>query len=309
MAEVIEAAQAASSIQGSTGADPAAPKPKRAPRKPAAETAKASEEAAGTSTADTSATAKEGATAKKARATRDGNTEPWYVRKVQKSLERMANESKPTRKQKITLKTRHAQEMFTRGAQLWAETVLTLSVTMRNFKPEDQCLVVDAEVDRTMQAPADFIKAEFERLNALADSNGVDLSDITDVEYTNPAQYAMIISAPRERIFYDLLLEYDKLCVQMDVLWMSSLVTDRARSRSAYDVKRVLVRALYQARNLVFRAQASSDRNGIHKVQDPRNANGKPAEKVADLKTTAANSDSGSEATEAAEAEEALAVA
>ena len=301
MAEIIEAAQATSSIQDLKGAEEPKKKPKRA-RKTATEAAKTTpaQEANANSGSSGSPTAQESAETKsahdtRARNTRDGNTrdggdEPWYVRSVQKSLQRMASESKPVRKQKINLKTRHAQEMFKRGSVLWSETVITLSVTMRNFKPEEQCLVVDAEVDRIMKEPADFIKAEADRLNALADSNGVDLSDTTDVEYTNPAQYEMLITAPRERRFYDLLQEFDKLCICMDALWMSSLVGDRARSKSAYDVKRSLVRALYQARNLVFRAQASSDRNGIHNIRDPRSTNAANEAKATPENSTAKNS-------------------
>lgn len=267
-------------------------KPKRAPGKTTPATTKppGAQEAADLA-ASASPAEKVGTETKNTRNTRDGNAEPWYVRSVQKSLQRMANQSKPVRKQRITLKTRHAQEMYERGAMLWPETVLTLSVTMRNFKPEEQCLVVDAEVDRIMKEPADFIKAEVDRLNALADNNGVDLGDITDVEYTNPAQYEMLITAPRERRFYDLLQEFDKLCICMDALWMSSLVSDRARSKSAYDVKRSLIRALYQARNLVFRAQASSDRNGIHNIRDPRANNRATDTNAPSEDTTATNSD------------------
>ena len=312
MADMIETAEAPASVQAQPGADQAPAKPKRPGRKPAQDSTKGNESAEASpppsDPAAPAAASKGGTTNKAARNNRDAQTEPWYVRSVQKTLQRMADESKPVRKQKITLKTRHAQEMYTRFAVLWAETVLTLSVTMRNFKPEAQCLIVDGEVDRAMDVPAEFIKAEFERLNTLADNNGVDLSDTTDVEYTNPAQYAVAITAPRERRFYELLQEFDKLCISMDALWMSSLVTDRARSKSAYDVKRALTRALYQARNLVFRAQASSDRNGIHKIKDPRASNdtSSPTGQVADQATSAANADA---ASRAPEAEEALAAA
>jgi hypothetical protein len=83
-------------------------------------------------------------------------------------------------------------------------------------------------------------------------------------------EYEMQMSSPRERRFHELLLLLDKLCIYLDMLWMATLISDRARSKSAYDAKSLLLRTCGKARILVFRAQASSQRNGIPNAADPR---------------------------------------
>ncbi|WP_159502594.1 hypothetical protein, partial [Microbacterium sp. 18062] len=160
--------------------------------------------------------------------------------------------------------------MYERAHEMWSETVITLSVTMRNFKPENECLIVDAEVDTLVGTCETFIKEEMVRLQTVADNNGVDLEGATDVEYTHPMTFDMQITSPREKRFHDLMRQLDKLCIYLDILWMATLINDRARSKSAYEAKSLIMRTCGKARTLVFRAQASSQRNGKHNAQDPR---------------------------------------
>ncbi len=195
---------------------------------------------------------------------------PWFIKRGQDQLQRMSKQSMPFRKQKITLQTRHAQEMYERAHEMWSETVITLSVTMRNFKPESDCLIVDAEVDTLVETCETFIKQEMARLQAVAENNGVDLEGATDVEYTHPMTFDIQITSPREKRFHDLMRQLDKLCIYLDILWMATLINDRARSKSAYEAKSLIMRTCGKARTLVFRAQASSQRNGKHNAQDPR---------------------------------------
>jgi len=195
---------------------------------------------------------------------------PWFIKRGQDQLQRMSKQSMPFRKQQLTLQTRHAQEMYERAHEMWSETVITLSVTMRNFKPENECLIVDAEVDTLLGTCETFIKEEMVRLQTVADNNGVDLEGATDVEYTHPMTFDMQITSPREKRFHDLMRQLDKLCIYLDILWMATLINDRARSKSAYEAKSLIMRTCGKARTLVFRAQASSQRNGKHNAQDPR---------------------------------------
>ena len=276
MAEVIEATAQAQNEAAQAPAE-APPKPKRTPRKPAAsaaDTSEAQSPTAETAQAPTQADPQPQAEAKPrdgARRNRDQQPfEPWYVKREKERLQRMSKQSMPFLKQSLKLQTRHAQEMYERAHELWSETVITLSVTMRNFKREEECLTVDAEVDRLLGICADFMNQEMTRLKTVADNNGVDLDGATDVEYTHPIKYDLQITSPRERRFHELLLLLDKLCICLDMLWMATLITDRARSKSAYDAKSLLLRTCGKARNLVFRAQASSQRNGIHNAADPR---------------------------------------
>lgn len=218
---------------------------------------------------DSSKSSKKEATAASGNRTRDENVEPWFIRRGKQNIERLGKESMPFLKSKISLNTRQAQEIYDRANEMWTEAMLTLSVTMRNFKPEDQCLTVDGEVDRLMDECFKAIANEKARLRVIAENNGCDVED-TMVEYTHPKKYELKIVSPRETRFHKLLVALDEVCMIMDALWMMQLITDRGRSKSVYDMKSQILRTCGRARNLVFRAQASSQRNGMPNAADPR---------------------------------------
>jgi hypothetical protein len=195
--------------------------------------------------------------------------EPYWLKRGKANIKRLESQSMVFMKSTLTLKHRHAQEVFGRTNDFWSEAMITLSETMRNFKPEDQCQSVDAEVDRQLDVCLKAIADEKARLKAVADTNGVDLDDI-EVEYTKPMTLEIRIISPRELRFHRLLGELDVTCQMMDMLWLLKLVSDRSRSQSAYAIKRLIVRTSSQIRNLVFRAQASHQRSGSENPTDPR---------------------------------------
>lgn len=196
--------------------------------------------------------------------------EPWYVRREKDRLKRLESQSMPFRTSSITLKTRHAQEAYERASEMWTEAMITLSVTMRSFKDEPDCIVVDKQVDSYMDECDEAIRKEKQRLLTVGETNGLNLEEDGEVEYTNIQQYKLRISSPRERRFHNALLELDKVCTYMDMLWMAGFATDRARSVSAYELKSRILRTCGRARTLVFRAQGSSQRSGAQVAQDPR---------------------------------------
>lgn len=195
--------------------------------------------------------------------------EPYWLKRGKANIKRLESQSMVFMKSTLTLKHRHAQEVFGRTNDFWSEAMITLSETMRNFKPEEQCQSVDAEVDRQLDVCLKAIADEKARLKTVADTNGVDLDDI-EVEYTKPLTLEIRIISPRELRFHRLLGELDITCQMMDTLWLLKLVSDRSRSQSAYVLKRLIVRTSSQIRNLVFRAQASHQRSGSESPTDPR---------------------------------------
>ncbi len=195
--------------------------------------------------------------------------EPYWLKRGKANIKRLESQSMVFMKSTLTLKHRHAQEVFGRTNDFWSEAMITLSETMRNFKPEEQCQSVDSEVDRQLDVCFKAIADEKARLKTVADTNGVDLDDI-EVEYTKPMMLEIRIISPRELRFHRLLGELDVTCQMMDMLWLLKLVSDRSRSQSAYVLKRLIVRTSSQIRNLVFRAQASHQRSGSENPTDPR---------------------------------------
>jgi len=173
---------------------------------------------------------------------RRGFSEPWYVRSGSARLQRrIETVSMPFMKSKMTLQTEHAQSIFERANKLWEEAMITLSVTMRNFKPEDQCLVVDAEADRILEECVKRLETEQKRLVTLAESNGIDIDGDFQIEYTLPRTYEANITSPRETRFHKMIRDFDSFCMLMDALWMMKLVTDRARAVTFYQIKRTIL--------------------------------------------------------------------
>lgn len=194
---------------------------------------------------------------------------PWFVDRTERTLRNRANQSFPILFKSVTLKSHHAQDILERTGKQWSEAMITLSETMRNFKPEDQCVEVDAAVDRLLDESFNHIKTNIARLDKLAEAQGLDVDDM-ETQYSKPASYKLQVLSPREFRFHTLLQELDKMCDLIDKLWYFTLVTDRNRSQIPYEAKRQIIRMVNRVRTLVYRAQASSQRAGAPDAADPR---------------------------------------
>lgn len=211
-------------------------------------------------------------TAPKAGTPADGKkkkTTPWFVDRTERTLRNRANQSFPILIKSVTLKSHHAQDILERTGKQWSEAMITLSETMRNFKPEDQCVEVDAAVDRLLDESFGHIKTNIARLEKLAEAQGLEVDDM-ETQYSKPASYKLQVLSPREFRFHTLLQELDKMCDLIDKMWYFTLVTDRNRSQIPYEAKRQIIRMVNRVRTLVYRAQASSQRAGAPDAADPR---------------------------------------
>lgn len=211
-------------------------------------------------------------TAPKAGTPADGKKKkatPWFVDRTERTLRNRANQSFPILIKSVTLKSHHAQDILERTGKQWSEAMITLSETMRNFKPEDQCVEVDAAVDRLLDESFGHIKTNIARLDKLAEAQGLEVDDM-ETQYSKPASYKLQVLSPREFRFHNLLQELDKMCDLIDKMWYFTLVTDRNRSQIPYEAKRQIIRMVNRVRTLVYRAQASSQRAGAPDAADPR---------------------------------------
>lgn len=192
-------------------------------------------------------------------ARKKSNTTPWFIERNERTLRQRETQSFVFLTKKLTLKTHHALEILRSCMEPWSQAMITLSETMRNFKSEDHCVVVDAEVDRYLEECFAAIKTHVARFNKLAEGHGLDLSEL-EVEYDKPETQSLRVLSPREMRFHSLLIELDQMCEMTDKLWMIKLLSDRHRSQIPYEVKRQITRMVNRARTLVYRAQASNQR-------------------------------------------------
>lgn len=189
----------------------------------------------------------------------DKGAQLWYVARNERTLRARAEQSHVFMTKKLTLSTYHAQDILERTMDIWSDAMITLSETMRIFKSEEHCVIVDREVDRHMDECFSAITASLTRLSKMAESNGLDMDEI-EVEYQAPSTQTLKVRSPREMRYHTLMLELDKLCMLTDKLWMFKLLSDRNRSQIPYETKRQIIRMVNRVRTLVFRAQASNER-------------------------------------------------
>lgn len=183
----------------------------------------------------------------------------WFVERNERNLRERATQSHVFMTKKLTLNTYHAQNILERTVDIWSDAMITLSETMRLFKAEEHCVIVDREVDRHIDECFSGITANLTRLTKMAETNGLDMDEV-EVEYQAPTTQSLKVRSPREMRFHTLVLELDKLCMLIDKLWMFKLLSDRHRSQIPYETKRHIIRMVNRVRTLVFRAQASNVR-------------------------------------------------
>lgn len=181
--------------------------------------------------------------------------------------QRSQSSSMPFITMKFQLKSFNAQKTFDRGFQAAAESLFTLGVLVRALTTEAQAVEVDALVSTEMDQAAKDLTSEMERLQALADANGIVAEGIT---YSRPVECEAQVTSPRASLLVKLIKDFDKLVGLVDALWIAQVIRDSERNKIIYDSQRKILRLGGVFRNLATRAMASTQRKGEMHVPDPR---------------------------------------
>lgn len=181
--------------------------------------------------------------------------------------QRSQSSSMPFITMKFQLKSFNAQKTFDRGFQAAAESLFTLGVLVRALTTEAHAVEVDALVSTEMDQAAKDLTSEMERLQALADANGIVAEGIT---YSRPVECEAQVTSPRASLLVKLIKDFDKLVGLVDALWIAQVIRDSERNKIIYDSQRKILRLGGVFRNLATRAMASTQRKGEMHVPDPR---------------------------------------
>ncbi len=181
--------------------------------------------------------------------------------------QRSQSSSMPFITMKFQLKSFNAQKTFDRGFQAAAESLFTLGVLVRALTTEAQAVEVDSLVSTEMDQAAKDLTSEMERLQALADANGIAAEGIT---YSRPVECEAQVTSPRASLLVKLIKDFDKLVGLVDALWIAQVIRDSERNKIIYDSQRKILRLGGVFRNLATRAMASTQRKGEMHVPDPR---------------------------------------
>lgn len=170
------------------------------------------------------------------------------------------SKSHPYFTQKVRLHSFHAQQVFDRGYEQYANAIFSLSVVLRIVGSDEQAREVEGIVDEQMNKMFEDIRGEVARLASLAEANGIEFNGI---EYSNPKEIEAKISSPRAVRYVGLIREFDGMVAKLDTLWLSGVIPDGDYSRGIFGWKRRLLRLAGSARSISARAMVAARKKGI----------------------------------------------
>lgn len=155
--------------------------------------------------------------------------------------------SRPIFKNRITLRTRHAQKTYARAYRLLASAVYAMSLKMRAYATEQQASQVEEAVDAIINEAHGDLTQEIARMRQMCAENGLNPDDL---EYTDPREYVIDLSSNRAQRYLDMIRDLDDLCVTMDMLGIGGVLSDSQHSTGEYQWQRRVHRISSKVRTM-----------------------------------------------------------
>lgn len=154
---------------------------------------------------------------------------------------------------RLHLRSRHAQQVFTRGYNTAARAFYTLSVMLRIYVSNPEAEQVGALADQMLTEVREELDNEIARMKQVVETEGMDPTAIT---YTKPVEYEVEINTPKAGQYLALIRRMDEFISLMDLLWLSGVYTDTQYNAGSYQWQRRLIKFANRLRNLAQRAMA-----------------------------------------------------
>ncbi|MBX3630655.1 MAG: DUF1845 family protein [Nitrosomonas sp.] len=193
--------------------------------------------------------------------------------------------SRPFIVQNKPLHSFHAQQLFKRGFDIYANAIYSLSVILRAVGSEDDVREIEGAMDERMNHLFNDLMAECARLEKMAQANGIESNGI---DYSNPITIEAKITSPRAARYIGAICEFDKMTARLDALWLAGMIPDKEYSRSIYEWKRRILKLSNSAHGLSKQAMIA-----VHKVEVKNNeqTDEQTGQEQHELKTAASASD------------------
>lgn len=160
--------------------------------------------------------------------------------------------SMPYIPQKVTLNSRHSQDLFERSFRICADSLLRLAETLKFANiSEENANKLSSMIQERFDNVLKELKADNARLDKLTEENGIDISI---VRYSDPLTFDADINSTQIAVFVSILREFDAFMARMDALWLSGILPDKAYSRETYIWKRRILRTAGDVNRLRFTA-------------------------------------------------------
>lgn len=155
--------------------------------------------------------------------------------------------SRPVRKIRVKLRTRHAQKTYARAYRLLASAVYAMSLKMRAFATEQQASQVEEAVDAIINEAHADLTQEIARMRQMCAENGLNPDEL---EYTDPREHVIELSSNRASRYLDMVRDLDELCVLMDCLGIGGVLTDSQHGSGEYQWQRRVHRISSKVRTM-----------------------------------------------------------
>jgi hypothetical protein len=165
--------------------------------------------------------------------------------------------SQPFFVKRTPLNSYHAQQVYGRAYEVYANSIFLLSVVLRAIETNEAASEVEAIIDDMMDKSFEDIEREIARADKSAEANGVQFGS---VGYTDPQVFEVKITSPRAVRYLAIISEFDRLIGKLDTLWMAGVIDENNHKRTAYEWKQRVLRISGKVRHMTARAMSAAQR-------------------------------------------------
>ncbi|MBT3205219.1 MAG: hypothetical protein HOM14_03845 [Gammaproteobacteria bacterium] len=167
--------------------------------------------------------------------------------------------SRATIERTVEFQSLQAQRVIDRSFMRLKGSFYSISVVLHILTDSDETVQeIDDYIDeKFIEIEQDLID-EQSRIKVILENDGID----TDVKYSNPRKYKLLIDSPRANNFLRLVSQLDKLMLLMDSAWIFNGISDVQKKQESYKWQRRLMKFAAQIINLEIRARDAATKKG-----------------------------------------------
>lgn len=146
--------------------------------------------------------------------------------------------SRPVLERTLILRSEQAQRIMSREGDRVLRSLHAIAVVFRATLPPESADAIEVESGSLIEEGAQALALEISRVSAMRANEGITLIPC----YSHPGEVPIRVLCPRALDFIAMVEGLDELMTLIDSLWLSGLLTNRARSEAAYQWQQRILR-------------------------------------------------------------------
>lgn len=166
--------------------------------------------------------------------------------------------SQPYFEQVLSLSTKQAHRVMERSFRALSGSLFRCEVILRIIGQEEKIDELEAYIKTTLEAAEKDIADELERAEAVCEQNGV----TTPATYTLVRDFTIQIKSPLIARYARVVVQLDRLCQMLDMLWLNDLITSKERAHTTFAWQQRIVKAAWTIVRVERKARAEAHAKG-----------------------------------------------